>query len=165
MEPGAETTRLYEQIRDGKLKARIAIPVSQPYLTARSPPFLEQESAQVEQPVFVARERELEQLDALLKGALAGQGRVVFITGEAGSGKTALAQAFTRRAIEMARGQQAKSWELRATVSLCRMWQQQGRREEARQRLAEIYGWFTEGLDTPDLREARALLEKLSPAS
>ncbi|MFB0534291.1 MAG: hypothetical protein ACETWR_04845 [Anaerolineae bacterium] len=60
------------------------------------------------------------------------------------------------------RCQNAKSWELRATVSLCRLWQQQGRMDEARQMLAEIYGWFTEGFDTPDLQEARALLEELS---
>jgi len=66
------------------------------------------------------------------------------------------------RAIEVAREQQAKSWELRATVSLCRLWQEQGKGEEARQRLTEIYGWFTEGFDTPDLKDARALLEELS---
>jgi adenylate cyclase len=46
-------------------------------------------------------------------------------------------------------------------VSLCRLWQQQGKLEEARQLLTEIYGWFTEGFDTPDLRDARALLEEL----
>jgi predicted ATPase len=58
--------------------------------------------------------------------------------------------------------QECKSWELRATVSLCRLWQEQGKLEEARQLLAEIYGWFTEGFDTPDLQEAKALLEELS---
>jgi len=52
-----------------------------------------------------------------------------------------------------------RSWELRATMSLARLWQRQGKREEARQALAAIYGWFTEGFDTPDLQEARALLE------
>ena len=66
------------------------------------------------------------------------------------------------RAIQIARHQSAKSWELRATVSLCRLWRRQGRREEARQRLAAIYGWFTEGLGTPDLMEARALLQDLA---
>jgi predicted ATPase len=65
-------------------------------------------------------------------------------------------------AIEVARRQQAKSWELRATTSLARLWQQQGRREEARQALVEIYDWFTEGFDTPDLSEAKTLLEELS---
>jgi predicted ATPase len=54
-------------------------------------------------------------------------------------------------------------WELRATVSLARLRQQQGKKKEARQRLAEIYNWFTEGFDTGDLKEAKALLESLSP--
>jgi predicted ATPase len=65
------------------------------------------------------------------------------------------------KAIEIARRQQAKSLELRATVSLARLWQQQGKKEEARQMLAEIYNWFTEGFDTKDLQEAKALLEEL----
>ncbi len=65
------------------------------------------------------------------------------------------------RAIEIARRQQAKSLELRAVMSLARLWQQQGKREEARQMLAEIYGWFTEGFDTADLKEAKTLLEAL----
>jgi class 3 adenylate cyclase/predicted ATPase len=65
------------------------------------------------------------------------------------------------KAIEIARRQRAKSWELRATTSLARLWQQQGKKAEARQMLAEIYGWFTEGFDTKDLQEARALLEEL----
>ena len=72
------------------------------------------------------------------------------------------AEASFHKAIEVARRQQAKSWELRATVSLCRLWQEQGRMAEARQMLAEIYGWFTEGFDTPDLQEAKMLLEELS---
>jgi predicted ATPase len=66
------------------------------------------------------------------------------------------------KAIEIARSQLAKSWELRATTSLARLWQQQGRKAEARQLLAEIYGWFTEGFDTKDLQEAKALLEELA---
>ena len=53
-------------------------------------------------------------------------------------------------------------WELRATVSLARLWQQQGKRAEARQMLVEIYNWFTEGFDTVDLKEARALLDELT---
>jgi len=53
-------------------------------------------------------------------------------------------------------------WELRATVSLARLWQQQGKRHEARQMLAELYAWFTEGFDTVDLKEAKGLLEELS---
>ena len=66
------------------------------------------------------------------------------------------------KAIEVARRQQAKSWELRATVSLARLWQRQGRVDEARQMLAEVYGWFTEGFDTPDLMEAKMLIEELA---
>jgi DNA-binding SARP family transcriptional activator/predicted ATPase len=77
-------------------------------------------------------------------------------------GDVATAEASFLKAIEVARSQHAKSWELRATLNLCRLWQRQGKREEARQRLAEIYGWFTEGLDTPDLQEARALLGELA---
>jgi class 3 adenylate cyclase/predicted ATPase len=67
-----------------------------------------------------------------------------------------------RQALEIARRQQAKSWELRAAMSLSRLWQQQGKRAEARQLLADIYGWFTEGFDTADLQAAKALLEELS---
>jgi predicted ATPase len=65
------------------------------------------------------------------------------------------------KAIAIARQQTAKSLELRAVMSLSRLWQQQGKRNEARQMLAEIYGWFTEGFDTKDLQEAKALLEEL----
>jgi predicted ATPase len=67
-----------------------------------------------------------------------------------------------RKAIEIARKQQAKSLELRAAVSLARLWYQQGKREAAQQILAEIYGWFTEGFDTKDLQEAKALLDELA---
>ena len=66
------------------------------------------------------------------------------------------------KAIETARRQQAKSLELRAVMNLSRLWQRQGKRDEARQLLAEIYGWFTEGFDTKDLQEAKALLEELT---
>ncbi len=60
------------------------------------------------------------------------------------------------------RRQEAKSWELRATTSLARLLDKQGRRDEARAMLAEIYGWFREGFDTADLKDAKALLEALS---
>jgi predicted ATPase len=63
--------------------------------------------------------------------------------------------------VDVARRQQAKSLELRATTSLARLWQQQGRTEEACQILADSYGWFTEGFDTRDLQEAKALLDEL----
>ncbi|MFQ5946713.1 MAG: AAA family ATPase, partial [Anaerolineae bacterium] len=72
------------------------------------------------------------------------------------------AEACFQQALDLARHQEAKSLELRAATSLSRLWQRQGKREEARQLLAEIYGWFTEGFDTADLNEARALLEALS---
>ena len=67
-----------------------------------------------------------------------------------------------QQALDIARRQQAKSWELRAAMSLSRLWQQQGKQDEARELLAPIYGWFTEGFDTADLQEARALLDELS---
>ena len=67
-----------------------------------------------------------------------------------------------RTAIEIARRQSARSAELRATTSLARLLAKQGRRDEARTMLAEIYGWFTEGFDTADLKDAKALLEELS---
>jgi predicted ATPase len=70
-------------------------------------------------------------------------------------------EACYRQALEVARRQQAKSLELRAATSLCRLWRQQGKWDEARELLAPIYGWFTEGLDTVDLQEAKALLQEL----
>jgi len=72
------------------------------------------------------------------------------------------AEACFHKALDIARRQQAKSLELRAVTSLARLWQQQGKKEEAWHMLAEIYGWFTEGFDTADLKEARALLEELN---
>ncbi|MFQ5944312.1 MAG: hypothetical protein ACE5JF_12235, partial [Anaerolineales bacterium] len=66
-----------------------------------------------------------------------------------------------QNAIDTARKQKAKWWELRATVSLARLWRDQGRADEARQRLSEIFNWFTEGFDTLDLKEAKALLDEL----
>jgi class 3 adenylate cyclase/predicted ATPase len=65
------------------------------------------------------------------------------------------------QAITIAQNQQAKSWELRASTSLARLWQQQGKRQEAHDLLAPVYGWFTEGFDTADLQDAKALLEAL----
>jgi predicted ATPase len=71
------------------------------------------------------------------------------------------AEACFQHALDVARRQEAKSLELRAATSLARLWQQQGKRAEAYELLAPIYGWFTEGFDTADLQEARALLEEL----
>jgi len=76
--------------------------------------------------------------------------------------QTAEAEACFHQALDVARHQQAKSLELRTAMSLSRLWQRQGKRHEARELLAEIYGWFTEGFDTVDLLEAKALLEELS---
>jgi predicted ATPase len=72
------------------------------------------------------------------------------------------AETYFRQALNVARLQSAKSWELRATMSLARLLAKQGRRAEARTMVAEIYGWFTEGFDTADLKEAKALLDKLN---
>jgi predicted ATPase len=66
------------------------------------------------------------------------------------------------KAIEVARRQQAKSLELRAVMSLSRLWQRQDKQKEAHNLLSEIYGWFTEGFDTKDLQEAQALLAELA---
>jgi class 3 adenylate cyclase/predicted ATPase len=74
----------------------------------------------------------------------------------------AKAEAYFERALSVARQQQAKSWELRAAMSMARLWRDQGKRDEARELLAPVYGWFTEGFDTLDLKEAKALLEELS---
>jgi predicted ATPase len=73
----------------------------------------------------------------------------------------AKAQACFDRALIVARAQQAKSWELRAAMSLARLWRDQGKRKDARNLLAPVYNWFTEGFDTLDLKEAKALLNEL----
>jgi predicted ATPase len=72
------------------------------------------------------------------------------------------AEAYLERALVVARAQQAKSWELRAAMSMARLWRDQGKRDEARALLAPVYGWFTEGFDTLDLKEAKALLDELA---
>jgi class 3 adenylate cyclase/predicted ATPase len=73
----------------------------------------------------------------------------------------AKAEAYFERALAVARKQQAKSWELRAAMSMARLWREQGKRDEARDLLAPVYGWFTEGFDTLDLKQAKALLDEL----
>jgi predicted ATPase len=72
------------------------------------------------------------------------------------------AEACFLKAIEIAQSQKAKSWELRATASLARLWQQQGKKAEAHKMLTEVYLWFTEGFDTKDLQEVKALLDALA---
>jgi predicted ATPase len=74
----------------------------------------------------------------------------------------AKAEAYFERALAVARKQQAKSWELRAAMSMARFWRDQGKREQSRELLAPVYGWFTEGFDTLDLEEAKALSDELS---
>jgi predicted ATPase len=75
---------------------------------------------------------------------------------------TAKAEAYFERALSVARTQQAKSWELRAAMSMARLWRDQGKVQQARELLAPVYGWFTEGFDTLDLKEAKTLLEELA---
>ncbi len=75
---------------------------------------------------------------------------------------TAKAKTYFERALSVARQQQAKSWELRASMSLARLWRDQGKVQQARELLAPVYGWFTEGFDTRDLKQAKALLMELT---
>jgi predicted ATPase len=74
----------------------------------------------------------------------------------------AKAEAYFERALTVARKQQAKSWELRAAMSMARLWRDQGKVQRARELLAPVYGWFTEGHNTRDLKDAKALLEELA---
>jgi predicted ATPase len=74
----------------------------------------------------------------------------------------AAAEAAFMRAIEVARSQQTRTFELGAAMSLARLWRSQGKPQQARELLAPVYGWFTEGFDTLDLKEAKALLEELA---
>jgi predicted ATPase len=79
-----------------------------------------------------------------------------------GQGHTEAAEELYCKALSIAQEQEAKLWELRAAVSLARLRRDQGRRSEARDLLAPIYGWFTEGFDTPDLKDAKTLLDELT---
>ena len=72
------------------------------------------------------------------------------------------AEAYFERALAIAREQQAKSWELRVAMSMARLWRDQGRRRQARDLLAPVHGWFTEGFDTLDLKQAEILLAELA---
>jgi class 3 adenylate cyclase/predicted ATPase len=86
-------------------------------------------------------------------------GEITLLSSQANAAK---AEAYFERALSVARQQQAKSWELRAAMSMARLWRDQGKSDEARDLLAPVYGWFTEGFDTRDLRDARALLDELA---
>jgi predicted ATPase len=74
----------------------------------------------------------------------------------------AKAEGYFERALAVARKQQAKSWELRAAMSMARLWRDQGKVQQTRELVAPVYGWFTEGFDTRDLKEVKALLEELA---
>ena len=86
-------------------------------------------------------------------------GDIVLLSSQPDAAK---AEAYFERALAIARAQQAKSWELRAATSMARLWRDQGKRDKARELLAPVYGWFTEGFDTPDLKQAKALLNELA---
>jgi tetratricopeptide (TPR) repeat protein len=107
--------------------------------------------------------------DAERSGSVVDEAEILRIKGDAilmrDPSATAEAENCFRKAIEIARGQSAKWWELRAITSLARLLAKQGKRDEARPMLAEIYGWFTEGFDTADLKDAKALLDELSGPS
>jgi predicted ATPase len=85
-------------------------------------------------------------------------GKIALLSPESDMAK---AEAYFERALAVTREQQAKSWELRAAMSMARLWRDRGRRPQARDLLARAYGWFTEGFDTRDLKEAKALLDEL----
>ena len=85
----------------------------------------------------------------------------VLLLQQAGT-QQAEAETWLQRALDVARRQQAKSLELRAAMSLARLWQRQGKHTEAYELLAPVYNWFTEGFDTADLQEAKTLLDALS---
>ena len=86
-------------------------------------------------------------------------GEIALVSPEPDAAK---AEAYFERALAIARKQQAKSWELRAAMSMARLWRDQGKHEQARELLASVYGWFTEGFDTLDLKEAKALLDEIA---
>ena len=89
-------------------------------------------------------------------------GELLTMAHDGGQMAASTPEACFQKALDIARQQQAKSWELRAAMSLARLWQQHGKCEEARELLASIYSWFTEGFDTADLQEANTLLQELA---
>jgi len=86
-------------------------------------------------------------------------GEIALMSSESDAAK---AEAHFERALAIAREQKAKCWELRAAMSMARLWRGQGKRRQARDLLGSVYSWFTEGFDTPDLKEAKALLDELA---
>jgi predicted ATPase len=115
-----------------------------------------------------AWQRHFEAIEAMEKGGeVQHEAEVYRVAGEIAlrqpTADVEKAEAFFERALSVARQQQAKSWELRAAMSLARLWRDQGKVQQARELLAPVYGWFTEGFDTRDLKGAKALLEELAP--
>jgi predicted ATPase len=86
-------------------------------------------------------------------------GEIILMAPERDAAK---AEAYFDHALTTARAQEAKSWELRTAMSMVRLWRSQGKPQQARELLAPIYGWFTEGFDTRDLKEVKALLDELA---
>jgi len=86
-------------------------------------------------------------------------GEIALLSAERNAAKV---EAYFERALSIARAQQAKSWELRAAMSMARMWRDQGKHQQARDLLAPVYGWFTQGFDTLDLKQAKFLLDALA---
>jgi predicted ATPase len=138
--------------------------LAQAYETAEQPQAglaaLDEAAAQVEKTEERFWEAEIYRLKGELLLTVAGAGRSRSAV-EGMQGAESPERCFLK-AIEIARRQEGKSLELRATVSLARLWQQQGNKDQGRHLLADIYGWFTEGFDTIDLQQAKALLDELS---
>ncbi len=163
----ANRLRASAQLLSGQVQDAIAI-----LRDCHSPPIYSA-GAQINLASALISAGEAREALAVADGALASLGEFRILEAEAHrvKGEALLLQAELhwneaersfRTAIEIARRQSAKSWELRATTSLARLLDRQSRREEARAMLGQIYGWFTEGFDTADLKEAKALLDKLS---
>ncbi len=151
-----------EQIRQGlkEYQAVGARATSAIYLTMLANAYLK--FGQVTEGLITVKEA-LTEMDTIGEGIIKAE--AYRLKGELlkrdGAGEGEVEQQFLK-AIDIARQQSAKSWELRATVSLCLLWQAQGKRAEAGQMLSNIYNWFTEGFDRVDLKEAKQLLEDLS---
>jgi predicted ATPase len=140
-----------EDGRQGAAPAMLAL-VGEAYLAAGQ---LAEARSAVETGLAVAAQTGQPFFDAELQRL---QGEIVLATG----GEPADAEVLFQHAVDIARAQEAKSFELRAATSLARLWQRQGKRDAARALLAPLYAWFTEGFDTRDLKEAKALLEDLA---
>jgi tetratricopeptide (TPR) repeat protein len=146
---------LYDKRLEGRSKAQIS----------KNLPFAENRcsAGEVEEGLAVVAEA----VEFVVKtGERMAEAELHRVKGELLSARTpadqAGAEASFRDALEIARRQRAKLWELRAAMSLARLWQRQGRKDEARELLAPVYDWFTEGFDTRDLKEAKALLDDLA---